>query len=164
MDSHDSTLSDHMSMIYAVHDVLPGHLCANGIAAALLNLLTEPPIPLRDLSQSQLVQRIRKLIQAIAKKFGSSFDPYLVLNAMLSCQVDPEYLWTIRDEENKARLMFQCVTLLINPASMARRIQPAGKSVKIVGPSENDVAEVKAKLVKARKLLIRWCCADYAPL
>lgn len=164
MDSHDSTFSDHLSMIHAVHDVLPGQLSASGIASSILDLLTNPPISFGDLSKSQLVRRIRKLIQAIANKFGSSFDAYKVLDAMLSYQVDPEYVWTIRDEENKARLMFQCVTLLVDLTVVIQRVQPAGKSVKIVNPSENDIAIVRAKLIKARKLLLRWCCEDYAPL
>jgi integrator complex subunit 1 len=164
MDSRDSAFSDHLSMIHAVHDVLPGQLSASGIASSILDLLTNPPISFGDLSKSQLVRRIRKLIQAIATKFGSSFDAYKVLDAMLSYQVDPEYLWTIRDEENKARLMFQCVTLLVDLTVVMQRAQPGGKSVKIINPSENDIAIVRAKLIKARKLLLRWCCEDYAPL
>jgi len=164
MDSHDSAFSDHLSMINAVHDVLPSHLCANGIASSLLDLLTDPPILLSDFSKSQLVRRIKKLIQAIAEKFGSSFDAYEVLDAMVSYQVDSEYLWTIRDEENKARLMFQCMTLLVDPTVVIQRIQPLAKSVKIAKPSEINIATVRDKLIKARKLIIRWCCEDYATL
>jgi integrator complex subunit 1 len=164
MDSHDSTFSDHLSMIHAVHDVLPGQLCANGIASSILDMLIKPPLSLDDLSKPQLVRRIQNLIQSIAKKFGSSFDACAVLNAILSFKVDPDYLWTIRDEENKARIMFQCVTLLVDHTAITQRIEPSGKSVKIINPSESDIATVKEKLVEARKLLIRWCCVDYAPL
>lgn len=164
MDSHDSTYSDHLYMIHAVHDVLPGQLCANGIASSILDMLIKPPLSLEDLSKPQLVRRIQNLIQSIAKKFGSSFDACAVLNAILSFKVDPDYLWTIRDEENKARIMFQCVTLLVDPTAITQRIESSGKSVKIVNPSESDIATVKEKLVEARKLLIRWCCVDYAPL
>lgn len=164
MDSIDSKFSDHLSMIHAVHDVLPGHLCANGIAASILDMLVKPPASLDEISTPQLVRRIQKLIQLIAKKFGSSFDALAVLNAMLSYKVDPEFLWTIKDEENKARIMFQCVTLLVDETAIAHRVETVGKSMKSVNPSENDIAAVKAKLVEARKLLIRWCCVDYAPL
>jgi len=164
MDTHDSTLSDHLSMIHAVHDVLPGQLCANGIASSILDMLIKPPVSLADLSKPQLVRRIQKLIQSIAKKFGSSFDAYAVLNAILSLKVNSDSLWTIKDEENKARIMFQCVTLLIDPVVISQRIHPTGKSVKSIKPSESNTAAVKAKLIEARKLLIQWCCADYALL
>ena len=164
MDSLDSKFSDHLSMIHAVHDVLPGQLCANGIASSILDMLIKPPVALEEISKLQLVRRIQKLIQFIAKKFGSSFDAHGVLNAMLSFKVSPEFLWTIGDEENKARIMFQCITLLVDDKAIIQQIESTGKSVKIINPSENDIAMVKAKLVKARKLLIRWCCVDYAPL
>lgn len=164
MESHDSTFSDLLSMIHAVHDVLPGQLCANGIASSILDMLMKPPFSLNDLSKQQLVRRIQKLIQAIAKKFGSSFDSYAILNAMMSLKVDPEVLWTMGDEENKARIMFQCVTLLVDLTATTKRIEPTGKSTKTFNPLEHDISTVKAKLAEARKLLIRWCCVDYAPL
>eukprot|EP00536_Pseudo-nitzschia_multiseries_P000729 jgi/Psemu1/282533/fgenesh1_pg.9_\ len=143
MDSHDSTFSDHLSMIHAVHDLLPGQLAANGIASALLNMLIKTPDSLKDLSKPQLIRRIQKLIRAIAGKFGSAFDGCAVLSAMLSFEVDSEYLWTIRDEEHKARLMFQCVTLLVDHAAMTQRVQPTGKSVKLVSPTEDDILEAR---------------------
>jgi integrator complex subunit 1 len=164
MDSHDSTLADHLSMIHAVHDVLPGQLCANGIASSILDMLTKPPVSLGELSKPQLVRKIQKLILSMAKKFGSSFDACAVLNAMLSFKSDPDSSWTREDEESKARIMFQCVTLLVDLTAITQRIEPAGKSVKTINPTENDISTVKAKLVEARKLLIRWCCEDYAPL
>ena len=164
MDSHDSSFSNHMSMIHAVHDVLPDQLCASGIASSILDLLINPPISLVDLSKPKLVRRIRNLIQTIAKRFGSSFDAYEVLNAMISYQVDPKFLWTLRDEENKARLMFQCVTLLVDSSVVTQQIQPGGKSIKSINPTEKGVKIVRNKLIKARKLIIKWCCEDYAPL
>ncbi len=164
MDTHDSSLSDHLSMIHAVHDVLPGELCANGIATSILDMLTKPPNALEDISKSQFVRRIQKLVQFIARKFGSSFDSHAVLKAMLSYKVDPGILWAMEDEENKARIMLQCVTLLVQDASITQRTEHTGQFVKATKPPENDILVVKAKLVEARKLLIRWCCVDYAPL
>ena len=161
MDAHDSSLSDHLSMIHAVHEVLPGELCANGIATSILDMLTKPPEALEDISKARLVRRIQKLIQCIAKKFGALFDSHAVLKAMLSYKVDPQILWTMEDEEYKARIMLQCVTLLVPDTSTTQRMEQFAKAIKA---SENDISIVKAKLVEARKLLIRWCCVDYAPL
>ena len=164
MNSHESSFLDHLSMVHAVHDVLPDALRADGVASSLLGLLMKPPEALSNLTNPQLIRRIRTLIQEISKKFGSSFDAYQVLKAMMSYQVDSEYPWTILDEENKARIMFQCATLLVDLVFVTDRLQPAGKSIKFVGPTEEEVVSLKLKLRKARKLLLGWCCADYAPL
>ena len=164
IDSHSSAFSDNLSMICAVHHVSPSQLRANGIASSILDILTNPPPSLHEVSKPQLVQRIQKLITFIAKKFGSSFDVCAILNAMLQWKVTHGSLWTIRHEENKARIMFQCVILLVDHTVLSHQSEPIGKLVKMNNPSESNISTIRTKLMQARKILIRWCCTDYVPL
>ncbi|KAL3924917.1 MAG: hypothetical protein SGILL_000752 [Bacillariaceae sp.] len=148
MDSNDGSFSDHVAMIHAVHDVLPKQLQSDAIASSLMESLSKPPEALGHLSKSQLVKRLNALIRTISKKFGRSFDCYEVLKALLAFHVSVDSPWTVQDEENKARLLFQCAILLVDPAPMTERIIPG----------------VKTKLRSCRKLMLKWCCNDYAPM
>jgi hypothetical protein len=162
MDNADMSVSDHLKMIHAVHSALPNNLSADGIAAALLTLLVNHPESLRQLNTAQLVKRLRALIRAIAKELGAAFDGCELLQSILSFNVSSES-WTAFDEENKARLVFQCMTLLAEKRSAIERNQHA-KSTRKAELSREEVASLKTKLTRARKLLLGWCCADYAPL
>jgi integrator complex subunit 1 len=165
MDSPESSFMDHLAMLQAVHGVLPDAIGAEGIAASLLDLLLNPPGGVKHWPKTQAVRRIRSLIRTIANKFGSSFDAYHVIREILACRVlDSEVEWTLLDEENRGRIIFQCATLLVTSTYTSERIQPAGKSIKIVGPTEEEIESLRVQLKQARMLLLRWCCTDYAPL
>lgn len=156
------SVSDHLKMFHAVHNALPNKLSADGIAASLLTLLVNRPESLTQMTTTQLVKRLRALIRAIANELGGAFDGCMLLQALLSFNVGSAS-WTVSDEENKARLLFQCMTLLAVNHSPIERNQHS-KSTRKVELSAEEAASLKKKLKKARKLLLSWCCADYAPL
>jgi hypothetical protein len=162
METADAITSDHLKMIGAVHGALPSSLSAEGIAASLLTLLVNQQSPSGQAHGGQLVNKLRGLIRAIAKELGSSFDGCQLLQSILSFDVSSKS-WNAHDEENKARLMSQCVTLLAASPAIADRSQPI-QPTKMSVSSEEDAVSLKNNLMRARKLLLSWCCADYAPL
>jgi hypothetical protein len=125
----------------------------------------------------------------VASAFGASFDGCGLLEALLSfdMQVDS---WTIRDEEDKGRLMYQCAILLAGTSpssdSKARTNLMRGRrnsNFEEEGTTKNrrnsnfeddvkprrnnnfvevDSVVLRKKLMRARKLLLNWCCTDYA--
>lgn len=161
MDPADSIVADHLKMIQAVHNVLPHKLSADGIAAALLTLLTRRPKQLGHLVTGQLVQRLRALMRAVAKQLGSAFDGCQLLRSLASFKPN-QATWGLQEEENKARLMIQCTILLAGAqriGDQSQHIQPARAGV----PSPADLPSFRKKLFIARKLLLSWCVRDYAP-
>lgn len=137
LDLANETGSDQLKMIHAVYNVLPTSLSAEGIASAFLTLLFHHPELLDTMNLPQLVKGLRLLMRKIAKELGVAFDAYQVLSSMISRRVHKEQ-WTVEDEENKARLLYQCTTLA----------------------AQQD----EQKLIKCRRMLLKWCCRDYAPL
>ena len=83
MDLADSSASDQLKMLQAVHGVLPSTLCADGIAAALLTLLRDRAGGLAEMTTPQLVKKLRILIRSIAKILGGSFDGCELVEAMI---------------------------------------------------------------------------------
>ena len=162
METADSSPSDQLKMIGAVHGVLPSRLSADGIAASLLTLLINRQESSCHQESNQLIKKLRALIRAIASELNSSFDGCLLLQSLLSFDIG-ECSWTIRDEENKARLMFQCVTLLAATSVSPERSQGV-PAMRKPGLSTEEAIALKKNLTRARKLLLSWCCEDYAPL
>jgi hypothetical protein len=74
----------------------------------------------------------------------------MLFDALVSFQVSSES-WSYSDEEDKARLMLQCVTLAMTPF-----VDNASKS-------ETDLLSVKSTLHTLRKQLLTWCCLEYGP-
>jgi hypothetical protein len=137
-------------MIGAVHGALPNKLSSEGIAVSLLSLLINHPSHL-SVVNNQLVHKLCSLIRAISDELGASFDGCQLLQSLLEFDVASEK-WTVTDEENRARLMYQCVTLLVHSS---RRGAVA---------SDADIVMLRNNLIRSRKLLLGWCCREYAPL
>jgi hypothetical protein len=150
IEAADATASDHLKMIGAVHGALPNKLSSEGIATSVLSLLINPPSHM-SVGNNQLVHKLCSLIRAIADELGASFDGCQLLQSLLEFDVASEK-WTTADEENRARLMYQCVTLLVQSS---RRGAVA---------SDADILMLRNNLIRSRKLLLGWCCRDYAPL
>jgi integrator complex subunit 1 len=165
LDSPESTVTDHLAMLQAVHGVLPDSICAEGIASSLMDLFMNPPDDLRHITRERRLQMIRGLLRTIAIKLGSSFDAYEVLRHIVAYRASESGVaWTIRDEEDKARLLFQCATLVVTTMYTSERIQVGGKSIKIVSPSPDEIASLRVRLMKTRKMLLQWLCSDYCLL
>ena len=202
-DSAAVASSDHMRMVAAVHGALAPELSAEGLAMALLTLLAKTndgddnagassdtkengqlarqqessgdEIKSRRLQRerNQLVRKIRMLIRRLSVTLGSSFDACRLIDCLLSFGVQDTESWTIRDEEDKGRILLECMTLLV-PDKKPETI-PRGKNMRkhlvhsnsMDSTSNMDKDEVEAlrkKLSTARVMLIEWCCNDYAPL
>ena len=100
------------------------------------------------------------------------------MNSLLSYAVSSDS-WTTRDEEDKARLMFQCATLSVSSAISTHDLTATisnnrnhqrhqQTAAKIAGRDSNSLSPKAKKtlgqaLKSARKLMLSWCCADYGP-
>jgi integrator complex subunit 1 len=155
----DSSFPERVSMVQAVHEVLPRELQAAGIASSLVGILIKPPEAMENVTKSQLVRRISNLIRTLHKTLGKAFDPYEVMTAFSCTKVDASYSWTMTDEENKARLMFQCATLVVDTFETV-----PDKSVAGCMPSVGDIVPLQNLLRKCRKVILHWCCNEYAPI
>jgi hypothetical protein len=157
-------------MIAAIHRAIPSRISYEAIAASLLMMLVNPPAGVAPsdstnrVERLRLVKRLRGIIRAIASELRPSFDGCLLLESLLSFDVSSDS-WSTRDEEDKARLMFQCVTLFAS-SSLGRDDVSHKKLASTVPDDEispsTDISFRKS-LRTARKLLLTWCCTDYGP-
>ncbi len=102
--------SDQFKMIAAIHRVIPSRISYEAIAASLLMMFVNPPTKGASsddnnrVERLRLVKRLRGIIRAIALELRPSFDGCLLLESLLSFDVSSDS-WSIRDEEDKARLI-----------------------------------------------------------
>lgn len=150
--------TDQLKMIGAIHRAISPQVSYDALAAALLVLLVTPAgdavlvTPRTD--RDHLIKKLRSIIRALASHLGPSFLGCLLVDALLSFDVKTDS-WSAQDEEDKARLMFQCVTISVSPFVES---QANGSML-----SENDVFSLKESLNAARKLVLTWCCIEYGP-
>ena len=166
--------SEHLQMIGAVHVALDASLSCDGLAAAILTLLVDEDFHANKIGQQdrhKLIRKIRIMIRRIALTLGASFDGCRLMESLLSFDVGVQS-WSIEDEEDKGRILLECVTTLIPPIKERDDSVPArGKnSRKLPTQQQADILvfeedeEIKKKLIMARKFLISWCCSEYAPM
>lgn len=169
MDNATQT-SEHLKMICAVHMALTRSLSHDGLASAILTLLAEPANS-THLKRNQLVRNMRMMLRRLVATLGpTQFDGCGLVESILSVGFVPTP-WSARDEEDKGRIILECVTLLVpNLPEDAGPIR--GKNMKkFLKSNDNpnalsvdEVLKLKRVLTVARKLLITWCVMDYAPL
>jgi integrator complex subunit 1 len=161
-----------MKMINAVYGALNSDLACEGLAIAFLTLLAEPAQEggMSNVSQRERqlrVKKIRTLLRHVASALGSKFDGCGLIQWLLSFDVNAKS-WSLEDEEDKARLMYECVTLLAPPLAVEdpnarhkgqRKLQRRRSDEK----TEEEIVALRSKLTRARKLLLEWCCTEYAP-
>ncbi|KAG7347840.1 DUF3677 domain containing protein [Nitzschia inconspicua] len=164
LDTATASFSEHVSMIHAVHGTLPRELQAIGIASSLVGMLIQPPRATDIPAKPELVKRILALIRTIHKKFGHSLNSLEVMKEILSIQVDSDCSWTVEDEENKARLLFQLATLLVDPSEAKNPANNDGNSAKGSKQREDKSRKIRERIIESRKLMLRWFCNDYAPM
>jgi len=141
-------------MIVAIHKVTEPHISYEALSAAMLMLLVHSGTAGTSASQrpqrDYLVRKLRSFIRALSSLLGNLFGGSLLVDALLSFQVNSE-TWSYPEDEDKARLMFQCVTLTVAPF------------VSDVPMTENDVLSIQTTLHTLRKQLLSWCCTEYGP-
>jgi len=162
-----SSNSDQLKMAIAVHQAMPTQISYDAIAATLLTMLARrvESDEMTSVRRSQRLRRLRLVIRALAVGLGSDFDGSSLMRSFLSLDVSGQS-WSPDDEEDKARLMFQCVTM---HASVLAGTSTGGLNSYSRQPSgdrwspstENNVRKA---LLSARKSLLSWCCVDYAPM
>jgi integrator complex subunit 1 len=165
-DSTQGPSHDSLSMVAAIHSTLPPQISYEALAASLLMMLASGDVTAttsesKRLERMRLLRRLRKLIRMLSSKIGAGFDGFQLLEAFLALDVSDE-TWSVKDEEDKARLMFQCVTLYI--ASVAG-IKNSSKvsNLKTLLKSPNVEESVRKALRRSRRMLLTWCCTDYGP-
>lgn len=157
MDTSES-YSNQLKMIHAIYNTLPGKLSSEAIALSLHKILFEKT-DLNTIDRAPIIDRVRELIRAIASELGPSFDGLKLLSSLVSQQVPSESI-TMPDLGNKARVLFQCATLLPRHHELARKSMSAtGMAVK----EEEMVNSFPQRISKARRLLLKWCCREFAP-
>jgi hypothetical protein len=162
--------SDQFKMLAAIHRAIPSRISYEAIAASLLMMFVNPPVNKSSpdsnnrVERLRLVKRLRGIIRAIASELRPCFDGCLLLESLLSFDVSSES-WSTRDEEDKARLMFQCVTLFASSSlrrdDVTHTKQPSNVPDDEISPATD--LTFRKSLRTARKLLLTWCCTDYGP-
>jgi len=158
--------SDELKMVVAIHRVMPPQISYDALAAMLLSLLIQQKedengeISARQ--RGQWLNKVRAVIRALAVEIAPDFDGCALMRSFLSFDVSGASCAS-RDEEDKARLMFQCVTM---HASLLAQTETEG--TKSRQPTENGWSpstktKVRTSLFSARKSLLSWCCVDYGP-
>jgi integrator complex subunit 1 len=164
--------SQSLQMVAAVHEVLPPPLFAEAFASGLLTLQEDASATSTNTTVTDEkrphheIGRIRHLIRSVASTLGTRFDCYSALESLASA-VSPN-TWTIQDEEDRARILFE-LALLFVPLSPGRENKQSVRSArrsqggrKLL--SEEETAHLTVQLLQARKVLLKWCCVIYAPL
>jgi len=167
--------SEHLQMIGAVNSALEASLSCDGLAAAILTMIADENFHTNKIGRKErnkFIRKIKILIRRVATIFGAKFDGCRLIESLLSFDVGVQS-WCAEDEEDKGRIMLECVSLLV-PAPFKDRDDSGplrGKNMRkftlqqqVDGILSEEITELKKKLRIARKFLINWCCSDYAPL
>lgn len=167
--------SQYLQMVSAVHGVFARTLSNDGLAAAVLALLTTAD---KETSQqqtrkerNQLVWKIRLLLRRLLGELGTKFDRCGLVESLLTFNTSSES-WTLFDEEDKGRIILECVALnapnpredtgIIRGKNMKKFLQAVDTATNEL--SSEEVTKLKSVLLKGRKQVIKWCVQSYAPL
>ena len=153
-----SGIGDPLTMVCGVHKALPTAISYCALASSLLILLVGDSLDgkAEKIGRNGLVYKLRRIIRTLSMSLGISFDAMRLMEAFLALEFDKESRG-VANEEDKARLMFQCVTLHVSASS-------AGVLKSTRDMDETQRHDTTRKLLhKARKSLLSWCCSDYGP-
>jgi hypothetical protein len=146
-------------MISAIHGELPPHVSYDALAESLLTLLAGTKSHDTDVSSTSLrtvkdnlVNKLRGVIRAIATQFGCNFDGIALIEALLSLDVNTSS-WSAHDEEDRARLMYQCLTLSV----LSMTLPESGKL------TSTEASSARKCLDRTKKLFLSWFCTEYGP-
>lgn len=165
-----TSAADSLKMICAIHHEIPPEISYNSIAVGLLTVLAQPtsshncaaatdgsiaaatPAKLRS-DRVRLVKKLRGIIRALSSELGSAFDGTVLIEALRSYDVS-KAAWYACDEKDKARLMFQCVTMSVSPFL---------ESFERSTLSDDEIVSLRQSLSLMRKILLEWFCTKYVP-
>jgi integrator complex subunit 1 len=152
LERPDSSSTDKLKMIIAIHGSVTPVISHGAIAAAILQMLAleaspdnSSILPSIKTALPECVKRLCGFIRALATGIAVSFDGCALLRALLSFDVN-HCNWTTNHEEYKARLMFQCVTM-----HAACRL------------TDDDHDSLERSLAEMKHMLLSWCCTGYGP-
>ena len=160
VDATDSKSADMLKMFSAVHQSIPEHISYESLAATLLTMLLSGKREGEgEAHRTATLKRLRYIIRMLATELHPGFDGCLLMEAILSFDVSGD----VDDEEDKARLMFQCVTMHAAFASGTTHEGRKPRQAVRNGLAPSAIMHVRKCLAAARKTLLRWCCTDYGP-
>ena len=148
--------SDHLKMVAAVHRVVPSTLSYDGIASVLLSILVNPDGRVADITnQTSLnryvkIKKLRQTVRVLAAVLGSLFDCTKLLQSLISFKLNST-TWSCDEEEDKARLIFQCGTLAV------------GSLINDSSDPANNQEMVAMTIRPVLKLILTYCCTEYGP-
>jgi hypothetical protein len=150
------TSSDQLKMIVAIHRTVPPTVSYDAMASVMLTMLLTPSEIRYDEcslngNRYHQIQKLRRFLRVLAAQLGSMFDGKLLIQALLSFHVKGAS-WSWEDEEDRARLMFQCVTLSVAPWR--------NDSFQ----SDSSVQAMNEILKVVRMLMLTYCCTEYGPM
>ncbi|CAJ1967202.1 unnamed protein product [Cylindrotheca closterium] len=150
--------SNQLKMIQAVYTSLPQKLSSDAMASSLHRIIVEQNDS-NTTNSTPLINKVRDVVRAIATELGSAFDGCNLLSSLVAEQVPTESI-TMQDLGNKARILFQCATLLPKNYESARKSTSANGMDVDDDEADKSLAQT---ISDARHLLLKWCCREFAP-
>ncbi|GAX12642.1 hypothetical protein FisN_13Lh110 [Fistulifera solaris] len=158
--THASTESTRpVKMVGAIHAVVPAQVSYDAIASSFLMMMARDLEDVNDANKGlasgrvRLILKLRRILRRFAAEISSSFDGVQLMKSFFEFDVNSQG-WSFRNAEDKARLMFQCVTLAVSSF-----VRGKGKA----SLSETEELSLRASLLSVRKLLLSWFCTYYGP-
>lgn len=153
-----SESSNFLKMIGAIHAAVPAQISYDAVASTFLMMManqveTASESKISGSKRNRLVFQLRRILRMFSLEISSSFDGIQLMKSFFEFDVSSD-VWSPRHEEDKARLMFQCVTLAVSPYLQGKRN---------AGLSKNDELKLCESLLSVRKLLLSWFCTGYGP-
>jgi len=162
-------VSETLVMFRAVHTTLHPTLAYAALADFTLLSLNKVD------SQSECntrVKQLRNLIRRVVNVLGSRYDGFLLVKAMLERDWNENAIYSGVVLHDVARLVFECVTLMI-PPSQSNVTAPSHRSISKSGrkgigfrnertlnsnqSSSQDAQLLSPKLLRVRKVILKWC-------
>lgn len=164
-ETADTSSADKLKMVLAVHKVVEAQVSYDAVAATLLTMLVQgagDEEAVTSAERNRRVKKLRSIIRVLATELAPAFDGCALMDSLLSFDVSGT--WTLRDEEDKARLMFQCITMhasvvVGDSKNDGAKLRQPGQN----GWSPSTKGKLKGQLLAARKMMLSWCSTDYGP-
>jgi hypothetical protein len=150
--------ADELRMVCAIHREIDQLISYEALATVFLTVLVDPTLSSGETQKAtrterhRLVHRIRWLIRTLSSQLSTSFDGSQLIASLLLLDVSSES-WSRSDEEDKARIMFQCA---IQTADIAKNDLNSS-----ISASSNN--SFRQSLFKCRSMLLSWYCSDFGP-
>jgi hypothetical protein len=171
-----------MQMFVAVYTSLHASLASRALASTILALASDIPDAvissdiddgLRTSStRGNHTEKIRRLLRRLADALGPTYDGFLLVKALLCNEMESVQ---IVDMFEKARIVFECMTLIAPPppdleSTHRNRKGPTVSSgnalVDINGDSISleKLSVLRKTLLATRKVVAAWCCSAFSRL